>query len=344
MSKPTFDLPCAHFEPSNDFSGCKYYDEPEDEREVGFCKRPDEYKCVSIIPKSLHLSQSSVNDYLTCHHLYWLKQIKGVQVKDEFKSAPLKMGTIWDRALQRYLGDKTIDMPAEINKVQIDEFSLAKVKGLFKAYKQLEIHVEEGGQLQAEIDMPITFDNTWGNGEKLELNVTGFYDRKYKNYFVENKFTSKPDNYLDPYFINSQVGTYFLADPSLDYCIMELARVPQLKSTGKNKEESADELMERIYQDAISRPSFYFIGYSAVNHTYGKKFHRSEFDLEELKSRYVHIFREIYNARCLNGWYRNDRVCNNVLPGIQCDMLGICRNNDNFNDATYYVREKKVKF
>lgn len=49
-------------------------------------------------------------------------------------------------------------------------------------------------------------------------------------------------------------------------------------------------------------------------------------------------------ARCLNGWYRNDRVCNNVLPGIQCDMLGICRNNDNFNDATYYVREKKVKF
>jgi hypothetical protein len=344
MNKPTFALPCAHFEPSNDFSQCKSYDEPEDEREVGFCKRPDEFKCVSIIPKSLHLSQSSVNNYLTCHHLYWLKQIKGVQVKDEFKSAPLKMGTLWDKALQRHLGDKTIDMPAEIDKAQIDEYSLAKVKGLFKAYKQLEIHVEEGGQLQAAIDMPITFDNTWGNGEKLELNVTGFYDRKYSNYFVENKFTSKPDNYLDPYFINSQIGTYFLADPSLDYCIMELARVPQLKSTGRNKEESADELMERIYQDAISRPSFYFIGYSAVNHTYGKKFHRSEFDLEELKSRYVHVFREIYNARIYNGFYKNEKVCLNVLPNIPCDFYSICHHGDNFNEAVYEIKEKKVKF
>jgi len=344
MSKIDFALPCPKFEPSADFSKCKYYAEPEDEREVGFCKRPDEYLCVSVLPQSLHLSQSSVNDYLTCHHLYWLKKIKGVQVKEEFKSAPLKMGTIWDKALQRYLGDSTIDMPAEIDKVQIDEYSLAKVKGLFKAYKQLEIHVEEGGIEQAPINMPIEFGNTWGNGEKLELNVTGFYDRKYPRSFNERKFTSKPDNYLDPYFINSQVGTYFLADPSLDYCIMELARVPQLKSTGKNKEESADELMERIYQDAISRPSYYFIGYSAVNHTYGKKFHRSEFDLEELKSRYVHIFREIYDSWIYNGWYKNDRVCNNVLPGIQCDMVGICKNGDNFNQAMYEIKEKKVKF
>jgi spore coat polysaccharide biosynthesis protein SpsF (cytidylyltransferase family) len=124
---------------------------------------------------------------------------------------------------------------------------------------------------------------------------------------------------------------------------MEVIRTPALKSAGKNKEESAEEYQERVYQDAISRPSFYFLGYNPKTHRYGKKFYRSEFDLDEIKSRYLHVFRELYDARVMDGWYRNDRVCNNVLPGIECDMKSCCRNG-NMSETVYQIRKKKIKF
>jgi len=124
---------------------------------------------------------------------------------------------------------------------------------------------------------------------------------------------------------------------------MEIVRVPQLKQTGKNKDETPEELQERVYQDAISRPSFYFIGWNSTTRRYGKKYFRTEFDLEDLKSRYLHVFREIFDARITNGFYRNDRVCNNILPGISCDMLSCCRTG-NMSEAAYQIRKKKIKF
>jgi hypothetical protein len=122
---------------------------------------------------------------------------------------------------------------------------------------------------------------------------------------------------------------------------MEIVRTPDLKSTGKNKDESAEDYGERVYQDIISRPTHYFLGYDIKTHKYGKKYFRNEFNLEELKGRFIHVFREIYNARWLDGWYKSDRSCSNILPGIACDMLPICRNG-NMSEDSYNVREKVI--
>jgi hypothetical protein len=342
---------CGKYNPNSNFTACTYHQEAESPNENGFCSRPEFYRCMATPAKIIPLSHSSVQDFLTCHQLYYLKAIRGIQVKDTAKSSPLKMGTLWDKVLQQYLGGKITDdtgepttIPKVIEHNEINEYDVAKVKGVYRAYKALEISTEPNGLLQAKIGMSVPFDFVWGDKSPVELLLTGFYDRKYPTYFVENKLSGKPDNYLDPYFIQSQIGTYFLADPTLEYCIMEIVRTPQLKSTGKNKEESADDLQERIYQDAISRPSYYFIGYDSKTHKYGKKYFRAEFNLEELKSRYKHIFREIFDARILDGWYKNDRACNSILPGIPCDMVSICRHGNNFNNATHQIREKKVKF
>ena len=334
---------CPDFSPNMEFNICQYYDYAENEAECGYCKKPENFRCLADTGKIIPLSHSSVQDFLTCHYLYYLKKIRGIEVKDAAKSSPLKMGTLWDAVREKYLGAEK-DIPAIIKQYEMSDLDVAKVRGIFRAYKALEIQVEPGFELQAKIDMKIGFDKVWKENVPVELLVTGFYDRKYPNYFVENKFSGKPDFYLDPFFIQSQIGTYFLADPELQHVIMEVVRVPALKSAGKNKEETPEELSERIYQDAISRPSHYFIGWNNEKRTYGKKYFRSEFDTDEINSRYLHVFREIFDARICNGYYKNDRVCNNVLPGIQCDMLPICRHGGNFNDQVFRIREKKVKF
>jgi len=341
---------CGKFCINSQFTTCQYYQDAENELENGFCSLPDFYRCIATTTKVIPLSYSSVSDFLTCHRLYYLKAIRGIQVRDESASSPMKMGTLWDKVLQKHLGGKIYDkagkettIPGIIDQYQILPMDVAKVKGIYRAYKDLEISVDPDYNLQAKINLKISFDKTWADNTPVELLLTGFYDRKYQNSFVENKFSSRPEMYLDQYFLQSQIGTYFLADPSLRECIMEIIRVPALKQTGKNKEETPEELQERVYQDAISRPSFYFIGFNPKTRRYGKRYYRNEFNTEDLKARYMHIFREIFDARIMDGWYRNDRVCNNILPGISCDMLSCCR-NEVVSEEIYQIRKKKTKF
>lgn len=341
---------CDKFCPNNQFTTCQHYQDAENELENGFCSLPELYRCLATTTKVIPLSYSSVSDFLTCHHLYYLKAIRGIQQRKPAQSIPLKMGTLFDKVIQKYLGGKITDdtgkeitIPDVIDEYEIHPMDVAKVKGIYRAYKALEIVVDPGYDLQAKIDLVVPFEKVWGNNAPVELLVTGFYDRKYPNSFVENKFSGRPDNYLDPYFLQSQIGTYFLADPDMESCTMEIVRTPELRHTGKYSEEGPEEYQERIYQDVISRPSFYFIGWNSVTRKFGKKYYRNEFNLEDLRERYLHIFREIFDARIMNGWYRNDRACSNVLPGISCDFVSCCRSG-NMAENLYQIRKKKTKF
>lgn len=331
---------CSEFLPSDNMTRCAYYTEGESELACGFCNRPDKYRCIADTRRPIPLSYSSVSDFLTCHHLYYLKAIRGIQIVPEKTSSAIKRGVLWDRALQNYLG-KPQEMKDLIDEYQIPSRDVAAVRGVYRAYKELEIVTEPDGDLQAKIDITIPFDKVWGNRYPVELLVTGFYDRKYPDHFIENKFSGRPENYDDVYFIQSQVGVYFLADPLMEYCIMEIVRSPGLKSVGKFKGENDDEFCERVYQDVLTRPTHYFLGYDNKTHKYGKKFYRTEFNLDELKGRFIHIFREIFDARVCQGWYKDDKACNNVLPGISCDMLPVCRIGS-MSEDNYCIRKPKV--
>jgi hypothetical protein len=327
---------CPDFNPDYKFKACLSYDPANSPMECGFCKKTGiYYRCIADTQRCIPLSHSSVQNYLTCHHLYYLQAVRGIRVLNAATSSPLKCGKLWESVIQNYYGGldkdtgKPFDIPAIIKDYEIDPKDVQKVRGLYRAYKMLEIQIDEGFEFQTKVDIHIDKD----------ILVTGFYDRKYPTYFIENKFSGSPDRYLDPYFIQSQIGTYFLADPDLEYCIMEIVRNPALKSAGRYKEEDPKEYGERVYQDAISRPTHYFIGYDLKTHRYGKKYYRGEFDMEEIRHRYHSIYREIYNANRSGGWYKNDRACTNVLPGIACDMLPLCRQN-NFNDKVYKIRER----
>ena len=338
---------CEKFNPTFDDRVCLYYDAADTDWECGFCKQPNyTYRCIADTGRIIPLSKSLIDNYLTCHWLCYLQNFRGVRVRDSQTSNALKMGFLWDLVLQKHLGSKDkkgnpIDIPEAINRYEIEAREVAKVKAVYRAYKELEIKTEPGGELQAKIDLSYVTERdereqpyNWS-----KVAITGYYDRKYDGYFVENKLSGRPDSYLDPFHIQSQVGTYFLADPSLKYCIMEICRTPDLKSTGSHKDEDMDTYQERVFQDIISRPSHYFIGWSSERKTYGRKFMRSEFDLDEVAHRYKCVAKEIQAAWMWNQFYKEDRSCGQILPGIKCDILPICRYGK-FNDDMFTIRRR----
>ncbi len=362
---------CTAFQPSFDNKECDFYQYAENSKmeiihgECGFCKRPNSYRCVADICRTIPLSHSSVSDFLTCHYLYYLKKILGIQLRPPFYSSALKAGQLWDTIKQKHLGAKK-NIQECIDKYEIDPYTVAKVRAIYHAYKELEITVDPDYELQAKVDLkfdivipPSAFlpnvtvgkevINLWRERAELTddertwtfpLYVTGFYDRKYNNYFTEDKLSGRPEFYLDPFLIASQAGTYLMADKNLEFLLMEIVQMPQQKELkSKGNGESPHEMYERCYSDILSRPSKYFIGYNRETHKYGRKYFRREFPLDAIESRYRQIIIEILSCRWSNNFYKNFKACNNLFPGISCEMLPICKNN-NMSETIFEIRNK----
>lgn len=364
---------CNKFQPSFDNKECDHYLFAEDDKmqinhgECGYCNLPNAYRCVADVCRIIPLSHSSVSDFCTCHYLYYLKKILGIEVRPAFSGIPLKAGVLWDSIKQKHLGNEKINIKEIIAKYKIDEYTVAKVKAIYHAYKELEITVDPDYELQAKVNLtydiiipPSSFipsitvgkevinlwsesnnqfedDRTW----KFPLSITGFYDRKYSLYFTEDKLSGSPSYYLEAYPLASQIGTYFLADPKLEFVIMEVILMPQqkiLKESAKRAIETPEQLYKRIYADLLSRPSNYFIGYNRLTHKYGKKFFPGEFNLEEIEDGYKQIVIEILSARWSNNFYKNRKVCN-FIYGHKCDYITICENG-NVSENKYNIRSK----
>jgi len=96
-------------------------------------------------------------------------------------------------------------------------------------------------------------------------------------------------------------------------------QVPQQKF-GKTDNFASYE--DRIYSDILSRPSEYFIGFDREKRTFGKRYYRNDFNLEEIEKRYRIVISEIREKYKSNTWYMNDKSCNQYNK--PCDYKGIC--------------------
>ena len=341
MEEGMREVPCEFHQPAFlalKWPKCDCFYRIDDHDNAGFCKRPEYYRCVKETgTMPIPLSYSSVSNFLTCPMMYYLKDIRGIVIRDAATSKAIKMGKLWDVVKQTLLARK-VDIGEVVESYQIENTEIAKVKALNRAYKELGITVDPVYTLQAPFNNEIVAEGVYST-DPVPVKIKGFYDRKYEKYFVEDKLSARPDNYLDVWFIQSQIGAYFLADPSLEYCIMEIARVPDLKSVGRFKEESPEQYEERAYQDIISRPSFYFLGWDKETKRYGKKYYRSEFDLESIRDRFRIVSIMIHDCAGFNGFYRNDRCCSAILPGIPCEMKAICRSG-NMSEEVFKIKNK----
>ena len=318
---------CQLLTPGNGLP-CMHYIRPELKGEPGFCCQPTRFRCTEAMKHHLPaISYSRMTDFIACRRKYYLGVVEGLQVKPEQLPEAIKLGRAWDAYLH-HLYDRGFDHTQEIQSLQLSPEQRAKLSALTRAYQDLEMAIDREDLLGCQYKIHIPIGTT---------NIIGFVDRAYETHIVESKFSSRPDFYAQRENVTYQLGTYFLANERCEYAVVEIARVPALRTgQGRYEDEDPADFEKRIYSDIVSRPAHYFIGWDRKTKTYGTKFWRSELPLDEVFSTYVHVLQEIDRAAQEGAWYRNNLACHVPAP---CPYLPIKRTGV-VSDEIYERRKK----
>jgi len=305
--------------------------EDDSTRPVGFCSFSGEFLCIEDTDGRFpRLSFSTVSDFLDCKWKYFLKHVKGIRTLDPSTGDALKMGVLWDVCVQTIVGNVPKSTIIDtIIKYEIPELAERKVRAVYKAFKDLDINIDIMCRPQDRFELSINYP--FANHTFV---LTGVYDRKYDDHFVETKFSRSPDYYTNIFNILPQVGTYFASDPAMQYCIMEVVRCPDLKGD----KDDLDAYQDRCYKDIMARPGWYFPGFNKETRTFGKKFHRAEFNLDEVIERYQDVYYQIADSAYRNAFTKNYKACYRPFP---CDMIPICLFNV-MSETQFGIKKKPV--
>lgn len=256
------------------------------------------------------LRYSHMVSFVQCREKYYHEVIEGLEVKPEYRPDAMKLGTVWDLII-RYQHDAH-DYGKEVAELRLSEEQVAKITALKRAYRDLEIFANNDGFLGCQYEVSIPCGDT---------QIIGHVDRAYDDHIVETKCSGSPDFYTHKENIAYQLGTYFMGSPEWEYGVMEIVRVPGLRTgSGKFSDESMEAYENRMYGDILSRPSYYFLGWDKKSRTYGIKFFRTEFDLDEIMATYNFVIKDIERCMKDGGWYKNNLACH--VPAI-CPYLPI---------------------
>jgi len=292
------------------------------------CTLGEDEEEIEIKGGGMILSHSSRELFIRCRQAFYLQRIKRISIRNSMLPLPVKLGAIWDKYMEsRYLGVKFMEkFWSMVNEYTIeDDMDVAKIYGLIQAHRQLEMEpyyeTKDGGmfrgcQYKFEIPAVCVKDG--------DFSIIGYIDRVYSDHIIESKLTARPDFYFQIHNITSQIGTYFLSNPEYKYAVIESTRVPGLRTgRGKNSDESSESYKNRIIGEILSKPSYYFLGFNRDTKTFGKKFWRNEFDMDELLRDYTYVNQEIQRAMedGDGAFYKNRKAC--YVPG-PCFYLPIC--------------------
>lgn len=334
--KSVNDITCAFYFPQEG-RFCSHYVDPYTIGECGFCTLPKKFRCEEELKtKQPPLSVSAINDWISCKMKYKFHYLDGIRVRDEFLGNALKHGKAWDSFMNYTSMNVSEEFMAEMltelaEQYKMESYHRAILSALMKAFIDLEI-VTQKGESQQKYSMNLNDNIVTGVLDHVLEDGTGFKERK---------LSTQPDFYLKMENIHTQCGTYFMLNPEFEYVDMEITRMPQLRTgEGRNKNETIDAFVERVYSDIIGRPSYYFVGYNRENKTFGKRFWRKEFDLKYLTKMYGYILREIRETIDRGSWYRNDKSC--FVP-YQCQFYDIKKSGVVSNTLYYYAGDKETE-
>jgi hypothetical protein len=317
---------CQMLTPGNDLP-CKHYIRPDETGQPGLCAQSTNFFCTEAMKKRLpSISYSRATDFIHCKLRYKHGVIEGLRVKDEMLPEAMKLGKAWDLIMRnKYDFPQYPDMRPYIDNLAFTPDQAAKINALNRAFTDLEILINKDSLLGGQYKVTTQI---------LNNNLVGFVDRAYEDHIIETKLSARPDFYTQKENVAYQLGTYFLTNESWEYAVVEIARVPSLKLKDG---ESPEAYEQRIYGDVISRPAHYFLGWDRKTRTFGTRFFRSEFDLEEIHSTFCHVLHEIQDAVTRGAWYPNNLACHVPAP---CPYLPIKRSGV-VSEEIYERRTKK---
>ena len=285
----------------DDNKPCKHYIEGNKD-ETGFCKTSHHFRCIEALKHYLpHVTQSALKTLMQCPYKYYLSYIEGIQVYDEALPNPIKYGAIWDTVLDCFVTNENYDLYKMADQYQLFPKDVARIQALINAFDKLDI------DLNPTNDTLITQEEVFIDiGENM---VTGYTDISASDHIKEAKLSSSPDFYTNIENIFLQVGTYLMNNADYKYCDMLITRLPQQRTGGKFQSETVEDFTSRLYSDIIQRPGYYFKEFKRDRRTYGVRFWRSEFDLDELRRRYSDIFKLLFFYTQNNLWPKNELSC-----------------------------------
>ena len=280
---------------------------------------------------------------MRCPKSYYFSNILGLQVKRDFCSDPLRIGTAVDNYITNGRSRRNIPTLGEPDgNDNVESMWEAKVDAICEAFSSL-IGVEQ-------IDYSYSGQREFHYQEDGYPQIHGFIDLEAndKSHFIELKVGKNPAFYTNPFWMRSQLGTYFLSNPEYKYGIVWAIKVPQLKRTGQYKDESLEDYKDRCVRVMISSPAEYFPGYDKDTNTFGVKFYRTAFDIKEdenqyemslegLKKRYQMVAWQIQKCAEREYWYPNGNAC---LHPFECNYKRVCESGK-IGMEIYEYREKK---
>lgn len=313
---------------------------PSKDNKSGFCELKDNFTCTDNISNTgMQLTDEIIDDFLTCKRLFYHKHICGIDIISEYRSPLSKMNALWLKCQ-----DVIYDPQTTVNELKrfkatlgIDLFIEARVRALFASHRALELKSTDGILLGT---------NTEYEWESVDhnLTITGKHDRIYVDHVVFCGIVYDPIKYTKPFNLLPIVGTQLIANELLEHVTMEIVRLPTQKPfTSEGKRVSAElpnEYFERLKKDILSRPLHYFMGYNKKYNTWGKKFYRDEFDLNEIDNRYRWILQEIQECVVRESFYMNE-VGNNCE--FDCEYYDIC-NTGGISEVKYVMRDKPKRW
>jgi hypothetical protein len=272
---------------------------------------------------------------MRCPKMFFFSNILGLQVKSEYCSDPIKIGN----AIDGYI---TQGIVPNNGSVQFEYLWEAKAYAIYEAFNALI------GREQ--VDYSYQGQKEFYYQEDGYPRIHGFIDlhANDSSQFIELKVGKNPKFYTNPFFMRSQLGTYFLSNPKYKKGIVWAIKVPQLMRTKQYKDESLGDYKDRCVRVMVSHPNDYFPGYDADSKTFGVTFYRTAYDIDEninqyemglegLKNRYRMISWQIQKCAEMEYWYANGNSC---LHPFECNYKRVCETGK-IGMEIYEYRKKK---
>jgi len=299
---------------------CEHYKKPWMSGVAGKCGSTFNY-CLNDFQKNMaSMSHTAKEEFVHCRYAFYLRYVLGINVKDELTGEPLVAGRAWDEyAGAFHLGKKPTPLPPYVN-----ERLKAKMRALAKAHGEF-IKPNGGHGYKSQLWIKLVI-----NG----VQVAGAVDRAYDDHFVETKLSGRPEFYLKPHNMTSQLGTYFLANPKWEYCIMEVTRMP---GTYMKNDETEYDYYKKVYQDIVKRPSYYFPGLNRKEGTFGIRVDRSDINIDRVEKEYSMVIDEMRECLKTAAYYHQYAGCHHPF---ECSYLPICT-TDTISETIYNTGGKR---
>lgn len=285
------------------------------------------------------LTNSSLTTFKTCPKKYEFQYVHGYFPKEE--SAALQFGKIFHGALEILVTTKSVDKACEFiigeSEGLEDEFLQPKCIALLEGYARR--YADEPLKVVfAEKQIKFDLLNHITREPREDFIMNSVLDRlledlREKNVLLETKTTTEEiedptAEYWKRLGMDSQLSTYFIGAAAngwpIDRCIYDVIRKPTIRP---KKNETPQQFYERLAQDIIERPNFYYARREIPR--INSELERTLIDINLIADAITYYHR-------VKSFPRHTNSCKSVYG--TCPYFKVCTNQISIHDPDHFVK------